>query len=351
LATRKRLSSSSFSHHSPTELEAQIKQSTKMRTLRFQLNTFFSGPQAWLFLAEDRGYLRDAGVQIEWIEGDTAANTIPQMASGGTDLGYGDLNALIEHHALGSKNLPMAIFASYNATPYTIAVPASSAITQPQHLAGKRIASHPNDAALRLLSEFCMATGIEQDQLQVVECSDPHHAMIPQLLAGQWDAMLGFVNTLAAACIDADLQPTQLRHFAYADYAPDLYGMALLASTPLIRDEPELLRATLAAFNQGLQDTVRQPQDAIDALMRRRPHIHREANLQRLLGTLALEMGQAEGAHLGIGQIDDERLKRSIDLIQRAKNYARMPSCAELFTRDFLPPSHALIRSLAKHCA
>jgi NitT/TauT family transport system substrate-binding protein len=322
-----------------------------MRTLRFQLNTFFSGPQAWLFLAEDRGYLREAGVQIEWIEGDTAANTIPVMASQGIDLGYGDLNALIEHHALGSKNLPMAVFASYNATPYTIAVPASSAITHPKQLAGKRIASHPNDAALRLLNEFCMATGTQHDQLNVELCSEPHHEMIPKLLAGQWDAMLGFVNTLAAACIDAGLQPTQLRHFAYADYAPDLYGMALLASAELIRDEPSLLRATIAAFNQGLQDTVRHPSDAMDALMRRRPHIHREANLQRLLGTLALEMGQAEGAYLGIGEMDDQRLKRSIDLIQRAKDYARMPSCADVFTRDFLPPSHALIRSLAKPSA
>jgi NitT/TauT family transport system substrate-binding protein len=172
-----------------------------MRTLRFQLNTFFSGPQAWLFLAEDRGYLRDAGVQIEWIEGDTAANTIPQMASSGTDLGYGDLNALIEHHALGSKNLPMAVFASYNATPYTIAVPANSAITQPQHLAGKRIASHPNDAALRLLSEFCMATGIEQDQLQVVECSDPHHAMIPQLTYSPPNCVISLMQTMRQTCM------------------------------------------------------------------------------------------------------------------------------------------------------
>jgi NitT/TauT family transport system substrate-binding protein len=319
-----------------------------MRTLRFQLNTFFSGPQAWLFLAEDRGYLRDSGVQIEWIEGDTAANTIPQMASGDTELGYGDLNALIEHHALDSKNLPMAVFASYNATPYTIAVPANSAITHPRFLAGKRIASHPNDAALRLLSEFCLATGLAQNQMQVELCSEPHHQMVPKLLAGQWDAMLGFVNTLAAASIDAHLLPSDLRHFAFADHAPDLYGMALLANTKLISDEPSLLRAIVTALNQGLQDTVNNPSAAIDALMRRKPQIHREANLQRLLGTLALEMGHAEGARLGIGDIDDERLKRSIDLIQRAKGYANMPNCAALFTREFLPPSDQLIRRLAR---
>ena len=48
-----------------------------IRTLRMQLNTFYSGPQAWFFLADERGYLRDEGLTIEFTEGDTAANTIP----------------------------------------------------------------------------------------------------------------------------------------------------------------------------------------------------------------------------------------------------------------------------------
>ena len=54
-----------------------------LRTLRMQLNTFYSGPQAWFFLADARGYLRDGCLAIDFTEGDTAANTIPKMAGGG----------------------------------------------------------------------------------------------------------------------------------------------------------------------------------------------------------------------------------------------------------------------------
>ena len=36
-----------------------------MTSLRMILNTFYSGPQAWFFLAEDRGYLRDAVIDFE----------------------------------------------------------------------------------------------------------------------------------------------------------------------------------------------------------------------------------------------------------------------------------------------
>ena len=88
---------------------------TRAKPLRMQLNTFYSGPQAWFFLAEDRGYLHDEGLAVEFTEGDTAANTIPKMAAGGFDIGYGDLNALIEHAAAGKARAPLAVFASYNA--------------------------------------------------------------------------------------------------------------------------------------------------------------------------------------------------------------------------------------------
>ena len=36
-----------------------------LRTLRMQLNTFYSGPQAWFFLAAERGYLRNEGLAVE----------------------------------------------------------------------------------------------------------------------------------------------------------------------------------------------------------------------------------------------------------------------------------------------
>ena len=42
-----------------------------LRTLRMILNTFVSGPQAWFFLADERGYLRDEGIALEFTPRDT----------------------------------------------------------------------------------------------------------------------------------------------------------------------------------------------------------------------------------------------------------------------------------------
>lgn len=318
--------------------------------LRMQLNTFYSGPQAWFFLAEERGYLRDEGLAIEFVEGDTAANTIPKMAAGQLDLGYGDLNALIDHRVRGLPGAPVAVFSSYTASPYTIAVARGGPVRGVADLAGRRLAAHPNDAALRLFPEFCQRTGLDASGVRIEIDAAPHNAMVPQLLAGRWDGLFGFVNTLIAASIDAGMpHPREHLHFIeYADHVPELYGMAIMASPALIASEPHTVSAVLRALNRGLRDTVADPQAAIDALARRNPAMNRESNLRRLQGTLGLEMAGAEGARLGIGDLDDARLGRAIELIRLVGGHAAAVQAGDIFRRDWLPPLQERVRSLAR---
>ena len=322
---------------------------TALRKLRFQLNTFYSGPQAWFFLAVQRGYLAEEGLSLEFVEGDTAANTVPRMAADATlDVGYGDINALIEHVGREKAAAPLAVYASYNASPYTIAVPGSSPVRHATDLAGQVLCAHPNDAAWLLFEEFCASTGLDARSVQTVFAPEPHSELVPRLLAGEWAGMFGFVNTLAAASIAAGLSPTVLRHLDYASLVPDLYGMAILVRRELAAREPETVRALLRALNRGLIDTIAEPTAAIDALAVQAPTMHRISNHQRLLGTLALEMAHAEGARLGIGELDDARFERGIALIAQSKRLPIKPTPAQLFSRAYLPPLQDRVKSLAR---
>ena len=336
----------------------------KIRTLRMQLNTFLSGPQAWFFLADERGYLRDEGLAIQFTEGDSAANTIPKMAAnagpGGFDVGYGDINALIEHAAAGKPNAPLAVFASYNASPYTLAVPLKTAgagsIYGSAQLAGKRLVAHPNDAALNLFPELCAKTGLDPATVRIELSSAPHSELVPAMLEGQWDGLFGFVNTIMAASLDAGLAAPRehLRFIEYHDHIPELYGMALMVNRTLAAREPQTVQALLRALNRGLVDTVADPQAAIDALaaysdkIPGKPVMNIASNLRRLQGTLELEMGRAEGTVLGIGNLDDARFAASIDLIVDSKHYPHRPKPADLFSRAFLPPLAQRVRNLAQ---
>jgi NitT/TauT family transport system substrate-binding protein len=329
-----------------------------MTSLRFILNTFYSGPQAWFFLAEDLGYFREEGLSISFTEGDTLANAVPRVASGAFDVGYGDVNALIELAATlpAGEVLPLqAVFALHNASPYTIAVPADSPIRTPRDLVGHTLASHPQDAALRMFPELAIHAGFQASDVGVVIDATPHPQMLQTLLGHgsstnpPWSGLFGFVNTLRAAAMEVGIDPaTQLRFLEYQHHLPDLYGAALMVSSRLIAQSPKVVTGLVRAINRALHATIANPNAAIDAVARRNPNINRAANHARLVGTLALEMAHAEGATLGIGEMDDARLQRTIELIVAAKHHPRVPNAHEVFNRQFMPPLGARVTALAQ---
>lgn len=318
------------------------------RRLRFILNTFFSGPQAWFFLADDRGYFRDEGLELVFTEGDTLANAVPKLMGGAFEAGYGDMNALVEWTSAQPHAAPVAVFAMHNRSPYTIAVPAAGTALQPRDLAGRSLVTHPNDAAWRMFPEFCAACGIDPASVQIEVSDLPHRELVPMVLAGRWDGLFGFVNTVRAQTLEAGLDPDAvLRHFEWQHHVPSLYGAAVMVTPALLRDEPSVVAGLVRAVNRGVADTVADIEAAVDAVVRRNPAIDRAANRARLAGTLALEMAHAEGATLGIGAVDMARLAQTLDLMARSKQLAQPPRPERLFDSRFLPPVAQRVRSLA----
>ncbi|MEI8144192.1 MAG: ABC transporter substrate-binding protein [Alphaproteobacteria bacterium] len=317
--------------------------------LRVILNTFLSGPQAWFFVAEDRGYFAEYGLGVAFTPGDTLANAVPKVASGAFDIGYGDLNALIELH--GSKphaDNPVAVYIAHNASPYTIAVKAAGPIRSPKDLAGKRLLTHPNDAALRMFPEFIRATGLDAEAIEIVEDRRHHRELTAAILSGEADGLFGFVNTLASAAIEAGIAPADLRHFEWREHVPALGGAAIIASKSLTFQRPDAVKGFVQAVNRAIFDVIADPDMAIEAVRRRDPSIDVAANRARLEGTLALEMAHPEGAVLGLGDINPTRLEAAIDLITAVKALAARPDSKAVFDRRFLPPEAERIRSLAR---
>ncbi len=310
-----------------------------LRPVRFILNTAYSGPQAWFFLADDRGYFRDAGLAVAFTPGDTMANAVPRLMDGPFDAGYGDMNALIEAAAARPDDAPMAVFALHNRSPYTIAVAADGPIRTPADLAGRHLVTHPNDAAWRMFPEFCAATGLDPASVQIDESSLPHREIVPRLLKGEWDGLFGFVNTVRSRTLEAGIDPdTALRHFEWQHHVPSLYGGALMVTPTLLREAPETVQGLVTAVNRGLHDAANDIEAAIDAVARRDPSIDRAANRARLEGTLAGEMAHPERARIGIGAVDAARLSATIELMARAKSFAVVPTVDRIFSDRFLPP-------------
>src|SRR5947208_4448989 len=127
----------------PTPADAQTK-------LKMVLNWKYQGPQGWFFLADDRGYLKAEGLEVTMDQGNGSGAAVPLVANGTYDIGFGDVNALIELAARKPEDAPIAVYVMFNQPPLTVAVKADSPIKTPKDFEGKTPGSAADDAALQL---------------------------------------------------------------------------------------------------------------------------------------------------------------------------------------------------------
>ena len=100
-----------------------------------------SGPLTvgW-FLAQDKGYFKEEGLDVTIDQGEGSAASIPKVAAGAYQAGFGDLNALIDLAAKRPAEAPVGVFMLYNTPPFTIVVKKDSPIRTPKDLEGKTVA-------------------------------------------------------------------------------------------------------------------------------------------------------------------------------------------------------------------
>jgi NitT/TauT family transport system substrate-binding protein len=130
----------------------------------------------------------------------------------------------------------------------------------------------------------------------------------------------------------------QLRFIKYDAYGMDLYSNAIIVSRKFIKEHPEAVKGFLKAINHSIKDAIADPQAAIDAVVTREPLIKPVIERARLDATLLDEMSHPEIAKIGLGDIDDARMGKAIDILVKAKELPRTPALTEIFDRSFLPP-------------
>ena len=313
--------------------------------LKMVLNWKYQGPQGWFFLADDRGYFKAAGLEVTMDQGNGSGAPIPLVASGSYDVGFGDINALIQFAATKPDEAPLAVYVMYNRPPFTIAVRSDSGIKTPKDLEGKKLGGAAGDGALKLFPAFCKAAKIDCSKIDVTNMQPSLREQM--LMSKQVDGVFGYVNTIRFSAKLMGVDPEkQISWINYGDYGMDLYSNAIIVSKKLAKEHPEVVKGLVAAINHGLEDALKDPDAAIAAVAKREPLIKPVVERERFDATLKDEMNHPEIAKLGLGNVDEARLKKSIEILVEANNLPRTPAVSEIYSSAFMPPKADLPKKL-----
>jgi NitT/TauT family transport system substrate-binding protein len=312
--------------------------------LKVVLNWKYQGPQGMFFLADDRGYFKAEGIEVQLDQGNGSGG-VPALVGNGTyDVGFGDMNALIEMAAKKPDDAPVAVYVMYNQPPFAIAVKADGPIKTAKDLEGKAIGGPANDGALKLFPAFCKiakidCTGIKLSNMQP-------NLRENMLMQGQVDGTFGYVNTIRFSAKLAKIDDDKIRYIKYSDYGMDLYSNAIIVPKKMAKEKPELVKGFLRALNKGMQDSIKEPEASVAAVAKREPLINSKLERERFDATFADEMNHPEIKKIGLGSVDEERLKRSIDIMVDALALPRSPAVSEIWNGSFLPPAAELPHKL-----
>ena len=218
--------------------------------LTMQLDWFFNVQFAGVFLAEDSGLYRDAGLDVAikpWADG----VDVPQLVAADTmALGCGEQNIVLAAQAAGAPI--KAVATMFQASPSGLMTHPENGIASLDDLRGKKVGMHID--GIRVMNLVKGVNGIADDEIAIIEI--PYEGKFDRVLDGEFAAVQCYVVDEPIGVEAAfGVEPTVLR---FSDYGFTSYAQVIIANDQLLATHPDAVRAFLAAtfagWSQALAD-------------------------------------------------------------------------------------------------
>lgn len=214
---------------------------------------------AGYYAAQQQGYYRSAGLDVEMREADPFLNVINEVVSGHVNYAVGSSGLLIAR----SEQKPVVVLAViFQHSPQVLIARQDRGNQSVHDLAGKRLMLEPQSEEL---IAYLKKEDLPLSAMQV----QSHSFSVQDLLDRKIDAISAYITS----------EPYQLNQagFSYQMYTPrstgiDFYGDNLFTSESEIQQHPERVKAFIAASIKGWEYAIAHQEEMIELILSRYPN-------------------------------------------------------------------------------
>ncbi|MGB6658852.1 MAG: ABC transporter substrate-binding protein [Xanthobacteraceae bacterium] len=267
------------------------------------------GEHAPLFVALDKGYFKDEGLDVELAEGSGAETVVKLVAQGIDNVGFGPATTVAEAISHG---LPVQVVAVYQpVTPIGLMSFPDVPLRTPKDLEGRKLGLTRNESFANLFEPFAALNHVDMSKVTKVVLD--YSSRNGLFMSRQLDIQSTFLN------VDVPLMARKFNikfnTMKVSDFGLKLLGGGLFVNRQYGETHPETISKLLRAIAKGYRDASSNPSGAAASLYQ---HLKTKVSQDILEDQLRVTMEDMNmTSDKPLGWQDEDAWRSNIDLLHK----------------------------------
>jgi NitT/TauT family transport system substrate-binding protein len=230
--------------------------------VRLRLNWMYYGSHAPFALGKDKGYFRDAGIDLDIRSGNGSGSAHRLVANNDSQFSYGSCASMVNLAAKGAPLISVAVIDAMGTE--AVIVRPDAGVSKLEDLKGKSILTTANAGVNTFFPLVLKNGGLTEGDVKVTNV--PDGALVSSYLQGAGGSVgiLGGLDDKPAEIkANGGAQPVT---FPYSDFGVNQVGYCIVTNTETLKNNPDLVKRFVEATLKSYKEAEANPDAAIAAM-------------------------------------------------------------------------------------